>query len=276
MSRFRYKMPDVENLKNDGTAYLEVPLGDTFHNFLCVLGGVDFDRSHIKRVRVKLNGKEFIDDLSAAEIHKLNLYRLSVDDADILLIDFEEPRARLFQDQVATIIGTAGGVNSLRLEFDIEGADAPAMTVYCNASGPQPLGLVPAMVTEEHDFVSTGNKTIRFPYAIGPRESGGAGHIIKRAHLFLSGGATLGDVTLKKNGVPVHDRITPRANTFFQEHYEGVPISGAYTVDFVEDNNVVFNLLGTEDASSLHWDLNVTHAGHMRVIYEMISPLESV
>lgn len=276
MAKFRYKLPDVENLKATGTAFLEIPLGDTFHNFLCVLGGTTFNRSHIKRVRVMLNGKPFMRDLTAAEMHKLNLYRMSKDDADVLLVDFEEPRARQFADQIATIIGTASGVNTMRLEFDIEGATAPEMTVFANASGPQPLGMVPALVTEDHDFVSTGNKTVRFPYAVGPVAKGGAGHIIKRAHLFLSGGAALSEVTLKKNGIPVHDRITPRANTFFQEHYEGVPITDAYTVDFVEDNNVVLNLVGTEDANSIHWDLKVGAVGHMRIVYELISPLESV
>lgn len=276
MSKFRYKMPDVENLKNTGTAYLEVPLGDTFHNFLCVLGGTTFDRSHIVKVRVMLNGKPFMRDLTAAELHALNLYRMSKDDADVLLIDFEEPRAKLFADQVATAIGTASGVNTMRIEFDIAGATSPEMTIFANASGPQPLGMIPALVTDDHDFVSTGNRTIRFPYAVGSVEKGGAGHIIKRAHLFLSGGAVLKDVTFKKNGIPVHDRITPRANTFFQEHYEGVPIDGAYTVDFVEDNNLVLNLLGTEDANAIHWDLNIGAVGHMRIVYELISPLESV
>jgi len=276
MAKFKYKMPDVENLKATGTAYLEVPLGDTFHNFLCVLGGTTFNRSHIARFRAMLNGKPFIRDLSGAELHKLNLYRMSKDDADVLLIDFEEPRAKLFADQVATAIGTAAGVNTLRLEWDIVGATAPTMEVFANASGPQPLGMVPALVTDDHDFVSTGNKNIRFPYSIGPVDNGGAGHIIKRAHLFLSGGAVLDEVSFKKNGIPVHDRITPRANTFFQEHYEGVVITGAYTVDFVEDNNLMMNLVGTEDARSIGWDLKVGTVGHMRIVYELISPLESV
>lgn len=276
------KLPDVQNLKNTGTAFIDLPKGDTYHNILCMLGGTDFDRSHIKRVRVMLNGKPFIRDISAADLHALNLFRLSADDADKLLIDFEEPRSRTFEEQMAATIGTAAGVNSFRIEFDIEGATSPEMTLYARTSGPRALGIVPAIIQREEDFVSVGTRTIEFPYALGPkvladgRPGPGAGHIIKRAHFCLSGGLTIEELTLYKNGIPVKDRMVPAVASFFQRHYEDVPQSNWFTVDLVEDNNTLLNLLPTEDASSLYWQVKNGHAGHLTTIYELLSPLEGV
>lgn len=264
------KMPDVQNLRNTGRAFLDVPLGMTYNAFICKLSGTAFNRSHITGVSAYLNGKPFIRDIPAAIMHAVNLYRDSEDDAAFLLIDFEEARSRTMDEQQALCIGTAEGVNSFKLEWEITGATDPLIEVWAVQTGPRALGLVPAMIRDSEDYTSTGDKSIKWGYTPSAR------HIIKRAHFVLSGGMTVSDITLMKNGVPVFDRVPPAVNSYLQKHYEGIPQATFFTVDFVADNNTIINLMPTENASSLYWELGVTAAGHVDIYYELVSPLETV
>jgi hypothetical protein len=270
MTILRKKMPDVQNVVAGGTAWLDVPLGMTYTKFFVELGGTTFTRAHIPRVRALINGKPFMRDIPAAYIQGMNLYRASKDDASLWIIDFEEPRSRLMQDQLALGVGTATGVDTFKLEFDILGtAVAPTMRVWADQVGPRPLGLLPAVTIERTDYTSTGTKQLKFPYT---KE---AGHILRRIHLVKSAGLAFTSVTLEKNGIPVSDRVPPTLMNFAQEHYEGVPQTDWYTIDFIEDNNTIVNLLPTEDGVP-YLNIEVSAAGHLDIIYEMASRLESI
>lgn len=264
------KMPDVQNLRNTGRAFLDLPLGMTYNALICKLSGTTFTRAHITGVNILLNGKPFWRNVPASIIQAINLYRDSENDAAFLMLDFEEARSRTMEEQKALTIGTAAGVNSFKVEFEIAGATNPMIEVWAVQSAPKALGPVPAIIRDSEDFTSTGDKSIRWGYTPSAR------HIIKRAHFVLSGGLTLGDVTLYKNGVPIFDRVPADVNEFLQKHFEGIPQANIFTVDFVEDNNTIINLLPTEDANSLYWELDVTAPGHLDIYYELVSPLETV
>lgn len=267
----RPKLPDFDNVKAGGLATLDIPLGMTFNTLIFQLSGTDFDMSHIKEVKVLLNGKEFIREVTGEEINAINLYRGSKDNAAILLIDFTEPRSRTYAEQLATSIGTAEGVNSFKVQFKIAAtADSPEIATWADVSGPRPLSLLPAIIKEQADFVSTGSKQVKFGYNADAR------HILKRVHFIPSGGAVIDAVTLMKNGVPAYDEVPAAVASHMQEHHESLPQAGWITVDFVEDNNTAINLMPTEDAKSLFWQLDISTAGHVDIIYELVSPLESI
>lgn len=274
---FKKKMPDFDNLGNNGTASLDLELGLTYHNLVFQLGGTTFNRSHIKRVRALINGKAFIRDIPATILHADNLFKGSKDAATFLVIDFEEARSRAYGDQILTAIGTAAGVNSFKIEFDIEGATAPTITTIANVQADlRPLGAIPAFIKETYDAVSTGVKQLRFGYT---KESA---HVFKRVHFHCknTGGAEVADstllnsMTLVKNGINVWDRVSPAMNRFYQEHYEDVPQDYIYTVDFVEDNNTTINLMPTADANSLYWEPDFATTGHLDIYYSMVTALE--
>lgn len=267
----RPKMPDFDNVVAGGLATLDVPTGPTINALTFKLSGTTFDITHIEEVKVLINGKAWIKDLTAEEVRAVNLYRGSVDDDQIWMLDFTEPRSRTYAEQLATAIGTAQGVNSFKVQFKIAAtAVSPRIETWADVSGPRPLGLLPALIKEQADFTTTGKKTVKFGYGRDAK------HIIKRVHFIPSGGAVIDSITLQKNGVPVYQEVPNDVAAFLQSHNEGVPQTGWKTVDFVEDNNTVINLMPTEDAQTLYWELEISTAGHVDIIYELVSPLETI
>lgn len=278
------KTPDWESvptLTGKGTAILEVPLGETIHNIIIRLIGDDpgdFTRDHIPRVRLKINGKAFWKDIPATVIHADNMSKGSVSNNVFLLLDFEEPRARAFSDQILTAIGTAQGVNSFKVELDIEGATAPRLESWysCVADG-RALGPLPCMYMETYEIASLGVKTPRPGYG---REYG---HVWRRVHwaTFNEAGAAISPATqlkylsLTKNSLPYIDKLTDEVNRYYQAHYEDVPQENIMTVDFVQDNNATVNLFPTGDGLVL-WEIEAIAKGKALIYYSVIADFDKI
>ena len=288
MTIIKRKLPAWENLANSSTASLDLPTGQSYHGIIIKLSatgpGQTFTRAHIPRFRMLINGKAVIRDIPASVLHRDNLFRGSRDDAAYLYLDFEEPRSKTLEDQYATVIHTASGVNSFKLEMDIDGAVG---TLKCDtwaltASTGLPLGFIPAFIKEGVDALVTGVKEVKPAFRVGQN---GAGHIIRCVHMFpsVSGSevapstvfGSLG-VTLRKSGIPVIDRLTDETNRFYQMHYEDVPITNAFTVDFVEDNNTSTHLMTTADAEDFVWEIDIGSVCHIDFYYRLVTTLERV
>lgn len=245
----RQLLPQFTNLVNNGTATLKLPIGGTFHNILFDFSGSGaLTRAMIKEVRVYINGSAFIR-APASVIHRDNLYKGSVEENDLFILDFEEPRSREFADQVSSAIHTFSGVEEFKIEFEIEGATNPKITAHANISPTQfPLGLLPCLIRQSFDAISIG--THQIPYAYGK-----ANHLIKRIHVIPkdpNGVELLPDDVIKtmsliKNNIPLYQKVSPKQARFYQRHYEGIPQTNFNTYDAVEDNNVSTNLLATND-----------------------------
>lgn len=271
------KQPDFYNLANTGTASLDIEPGMTFHNLLFSFAGSGaLTRDMIKEVRVLINGKAFIR-APANILHRDNMYKGSFDDANIFLLDFEEPRSKTVADQIATAIHTFKGVQTFKVEFDIVGATSPKITTHAHTSASEiPLGALPCFYRETYDAVSTGVKQIKYGY------DKSNGHLLRRVHFVPS---VLGveqlpvdhinHVSLLKNGLRVIDQLTPQTNVFYQKHYEGIPQTNIMTMDFVEDNNTTLNLMPTSDGW-LMWELDVKAVAHFDIYYSVISALENI
>lgn len=288
MTIIKRKLPAFDNLTTGTTASLDLPLGMSYHGIILKLsatgGGATFTRAHLPRVRMIINGKAVIRDIPASVLHRDNLFRGSRDDATYLYLDFEEPRSKTLEDQYATVIHTASGVNSFKIELDIENAVGTLKidTWALMAATGTPLAFVPAFIREGVDALVTGVKEIKPSFRVGPD---GAGHILRCVHIypFVSNAevapstviGTLG-VTLRKSGIPVIDRLTDDANRFYQMHYEDVPITNAFTIDFVEDNNTSTHLMSTADATDMVWEVDVSAACHLDFYYRMVTTLDRV
>lgn len=287
MAIFKRKLPAFLNLSPGSTASLDLPLGMSYHGIILRLSatgaGHSFVRADIPRVRLILNGKPFVRDIPATVIHRDNLFRGSRDDAAYLYLDFEEPRSKTMEDQYSTVIHTAAGVNSFKIELDIESTAVGVLKIdtwALMASTGAALGPIPAFIREGVDAVATGIKEVKPGFQVGQF---GPGHILRAVHIFpkIAGAEVepsdvLGDlgVTLRKSGIPVIDRLTDETNRYYQQHYEDVPIAEAMTIDFVEDNNTLVNLMPTADATDMVWEIDIATACHLDFYYRMVTALE--
>jgi hypothetical protein len=287
MAILKRLLPAWLNLAPNSTASLDLPLGMSYHGIILKVSatgsGATFTRADIPRFRALLNGKPFIRDIPASILHRDNLFRGSRDDPAFLYLDFEEPRSKTMEDQYTTVIHTAQGVNSFKLEMDIANTAVGTLkieTVAIMANTGLPLGPVPAFIREGVDAVATGIKEIKPSFQVGAQ---GPGHILRCVHIFPSQLGTevapsfviggLG-VTLRKSGIPVIDRLTDSINRYYQHHYEDVPIANAFTIDFVEDSNVGVNLMPTADATDMVWEVDISAACHLDFYYRMVTTLE--
>lgn len=271
------KLPDFYNLANSGTASLDIEPGMTFHNLVFdFTGSGALTRDMIKEVRVLINGKAFIR-APANILHRDNMYKGSREEANFFMIDFEEPRSKTVADQIATAIHTFSGVQTFKVEFDIVGATSPKITTHAHTSASEiPLGALPCFYRETYDAVSTGVKQIKYGY------DKTNGHLLRRVHFVPSVSGTeqlpsdhVNNISLLKNGVRVIDKLTPAMNAYYQKHYESIPQTNIMTVDFVEDNNTVLNLMPTADGWVM-WELDVKAIAHFDIYYSVISPLENI
>jgi len=271
------KLPDFYNLANTGTASLDIEPGMTFHNLIFdFTGSGDLTRDMIKEVRVLINGKAFIR-APASVLHRANMYNGSFAADEFFMLDFEEPRSRKLEDQYATCVHTFAGVQTFKVEFDIVGATSPKISTRAHCSATQlPLGPLPCFFRETYDAVSTGVKQIKYGYDMS------RGHLLRRLHWVVSVAGVeqlpedhINSVSLLKNGVRVIDQLTPAMNVYYQKHYESVPQTNLMTIDFVEDNNTLLNLMPTQDGWVM-WELDVADVGHFDLYYSVISGLENI
>lgn len=267
-------------------ASLDLPLGQSYRGIMMRLSatgaGASFTVDDIDRVRLLINGKAIIRDIKGSIIRRDNLFRGSKNDNTLLYLDFEEPRARTIEDQLATCIHTAGGVNSFKIELDIANTAVGTLKIETRAltrSTGLPLGPIPALIRESYDAVSTGKLEVKPGFKVGPD---GPGHILRTVHFFPSVAGVeaapstkLGSqgITLRKSGVSNVDRMSDPDNRWLQEHYEGVPITNAYTMDFVEDNNNI-SLMPTADADDFVFEIDQAATCKWDIYYRMVTTLE--
>ncbi len=288
MTVLKRKLQSFENLLPDSTAGLTLPIGMSYHGIILKLTstGGTFTRSHIPRVRLLINGKAVIRDIPASILHRDNLFRGSKDDAKFLFLDFEEPRSMTMEGKYATLIHTAKGVNSFKLELDISASATGTLKIetwaLVSATGAE-LGAVPAFIKDGVDVSSSGVKEITPSFGVGEN---GRGHVLRCVHFVpsVSGSevapsTVLGSsgITLRKSGLNIIDRLQDDVNRFYQEHYEDVPITNAFTVDFVEDNNTLVHLMSTGDATDFTWEVdNSVSSVHWDIYYRMVTFLDLV
>lgn len=287
--KIRRKLQSFLNLAPSSTASLDLPLGMSYHGILLKLaatgGGATFINSDISRVRLMLNGKAIIRDIPGSVIYRDNLFRGSVTSTAYLYLDFEEPRAKSLADQYATLVHTAEGVNSFKLELDIASSAVGTLDITTWAvmsSTGLALGPIPALIKESFDTVAAAVREYTPAFKVGPQ---GPGHILRCIHLIPSQAGSevapstvLGSlgVTLRKSGIPIFDRVTDAVNRWAQQHYEDVPQTNLFSLDWAEDNSVGINLMPTADASDMVFEIDIgsATATNWSVYYRMISTLD--
>lgn len=249
------------NVVAAGVATMSLPLGMTYERIVLMLGGTAFTKAMITDIKLKLNGRVFLQT-TGSRLDTINKYKGIFDAAAFLTLDFTEIFARDEVGQSVGAIGTAEGVSSFTAEITIAGATAPTLESYSVLSGPKRLGVVTKILAYPVNF-STGGK---YPIVLPFGAQGGA--LVKRAYFFHTNMTAL---EVKKNGLVIHESTTA-INEFIAKENKKVPQAGLYVYDPIVDNNQS-GMLVTADARSMEWNITLSAADTVNVYVEYLDIL---
>lgn len=235
------------NVVKDGVATAQIEIGQTIERIQLIMGGTDFNETHITNIKLRANGKPIVD-LSGVQMKALMNFRGVPQSAGFLDIDFTELTGRDFLDQVVGGFDTSRRVSQLSLEVTILGISttAPTLSYRVTRSAPQAndLGNVVQKILRYPWQVATGGELpIALPF--GPVN----GSVIKRIHITHGVADNVTAVKVKHASDLVFES-TAAANVADLTSHGRTPQAKIFTVDFTADKNQG-NALDTRDASSL-------------------------
>lgn len=177
---FIRKLPPFENVVANNTATMpRLPMGLTYHGIILKLGGT-FTKAQITAIRMRLDGKQFID-ITGAHLDTIDQFDGRTPSATYLTIPFGEANAR-------TIIGEGIGsietalYDRMELEVDIGAATAPTLNAWAIVGGPKQnrkyARFIRAYLKTTHTPAAAGE--FNLPIPLGSL----VGAEIKRLHLF--------------------------------------------------------------------------------------------
>lgn len=229
------------------------PLAYSLGKAVLQFGG-SLTKANITEIVGKLGARQFFGPVSAAELDKINKFRGQFDHANFVTVDLTE------RNMKATAAEELGAIDLPGL-----GGDAVFFEVLNSASTGTPTltGLAGMTARQFKDVDKDGrvtaseqryadkliHKLIRFNLPnSGTRNvwvPNFRGALVKRMHFMYAGtdwtsgaNGNLYRVDVRRNGLPVHDRVECLANRFTQQEYGLVPQSRTYTVDFIPDGNI--------------------------------------
>lgn len=261
-----------QNVVASGIATLDLNslLGYTIERLFLNLGGTTFTKSMITGIQLKANGK-IIYDTTGPRLDSRNQYRGITANANFLVLDFAEIRAKTELGQNLGCIDTTQGISSLKLEVTISGATAPTLTGFAEVNAPQ---IDPAqaatrnLIAKVHSSTLTIGAAGTFSIPVPHLAPSDGGSIFKRIAIFSS---NLTGLVIKKSGIVIEDS-TKALNDFNQGEYRKVPQAGLYIEDFIIDD-VQSQVLNTRNAQTMEV-LGTFSAGEtITVEAELLEPL---
>lgn len=245
--------------------------GRSVHAIIFELGGTAFDRTMLSDMRVGQNGKDFLPQLTGAQLNDLNDYAGFTASANYLVWYFGDPTARTIRGQHLGDLDCSIYQDAIELEAFITGATDPTLTCYAMVGVPKlQMGL--EYTPAEAATCRALHRTIQQPAGAVTRKSYGigmgseAGAKIRNIAFFH---ANLTKVELKKQGVIKHDDITDDLNSFVQSQFARVPQAGLYVLDRIVDGNQGESETTLKpDGSAWNYQVNLsTSAGDTITIY---------
>lgn len=243
MKYLRHLEP-FQNVTATGRAVLnsKLVLGNVVERVYLVLGGTSFTKAMITAIRVRLNGKVVIGDISGSDLDLVQRYTLNNNNAAYLTIDFTEPTARSVQGQLMGALNTnAAGVNDFTVEVDISGATAPTLDAFVQMRTPADMspaqGFDPALGPVLRALIPTVvpvTTTSEFQYDVNIGSGGSS--LVKR--LYVSS-QYLTNVRIKKDALDIFEVINPSNNllSYISSDFARFPQSNFYVVDWMYDGN---------------------------------------
>ncbi|WP_269619947.1 major capsid protein P2 [Zhongshania sp. BJYM1] len=203
------------------------------------LGGTTFTKAMITNVRIRLDGKDIINGISATQLEKISTYEGLTADTNYLYIPFGDNTARTIRGQYLGAMDLSVYRKPLEIEITIAGATAPTLQAWAYHDVPKSLlgiGFDAAEVAQMRALI----RTVIQPAAAVSRKSynlslgGSPGARLRRAVYFHT---NLTSLEYKKGSFVKWDDVSVAANANFQKQFARVPQSGVYVLDRVADGN---------------------------------------
>lgn len=216
------------------------------------------NNANISTIRVRLDGKDIVNDLSGTRLAQLNVYDGLPDVANYTALFFGDPTANTQRGKHLGDIDLSVYRKPLEIEVALGAAVAPTLRVLALVDVPKgamPYGYTPgeqaafkamirtqiteaAAVTKKHYSVSVGS---------------GIGALIRRINLFHT---NLTSVELKKQSLVKWDDISAARNNAFQQQFARTPSAGLYVLDRVADGSIG-GAEPTTQSDGRPWNLNL-------------------
>lgn len=203
------------------------------------LGGTSFTKAMITNIRVRLDGKDIINGISATQLELLNTYEGLTADTNYLLIPFGDNTARTIRGQYLGGLDLSIYRKPLEIEVTIAGATAPTLQAWAYHDVPKlemGIGFAPEEAAQMRALI----RTVIQPSASVSRKSynlslgGSPGARLRRAAYYHT---NLSSVEFKKGGFTKWDDVNIAANSNFAKQFARVPQSGLYVLDRIADGN---------------------------------------
>jgi hypothetical protein len=245
---------------------LQLPLGPTYERIILNLGGT-LTKALITDIRVKINGR-VIHQCSGADLDAMNSFTGMAADASMLTIDFTEIYARDATGQTVGALGTAAGVASAIIEFDLGAGATHSLTAFSVTSGAKQLGVVNKLLKYTFQVGASGTPwNVPLPFGL----SGGS--LVKRIYLKPSTG-TVDRLAIKANGVEIFN-ASRQVNEFWQRENRKTPQAGWFVFDQVVDCNML-DMFNTSELTSFEVNPTCSAVNTLTVYVEYVDALANL
>lgn len=272
----KIKLPLIQNVGPNQRVTARLPLGVTYNKVAFFTAG-NINAALISNVVVKINGSERQRWNTQAHLQARNSYNGGASDANVLELDFVEPKAK---DEAAMTLGAIAatqeaGVQDVTIEFDLGNyvvTAASVITAVAEVDVPSKNRLIVRNRFFQRVLGGAAEEQIIVP-------SGMNGELLKRLYIFGTL-ASINHVRIRREGADEFEQLTQAQNEFFQRTYGKTPQAGLYVVDFTE-HNLMGHMLNTStilgpngkpvQISNLDIRLNVNAAGTFNIYTESVT-----
>jgi hypothetical protein len=275
VARITVNGQDFANVAAGGVATANITPGNSLDKAVLNLGGTTMTKALIETLKLMWNGRP-IWELSGTQLDKINAYRGKSADAAFLTLPFADETGLTEIDRAIGAFDTSLGTQTLQISAKIgAGASAPTLSHQLYQSPPQRNKAgVPAefagLVTKflRYNWDKSVGGTLSVPLPFGEKQ----GAVIKRLHIEHGGYVT--GVTVKESSNIIHES-TKAKNEFSQKEWGRVPQANWYTVDFVEDGNMM-KAWDTRNVRSLELIPTLSQADSGYVIVEYLDRIDNL
>lgn len=283
--QFIRKLEPFNNVIATGRAVLssKLVLGNVIERIYLVLGGGSFTKAMITAIRVRLNGKVVLGDVSGTVLDLIQRYTLLNNTTGYLTIEFTEPVSRSIQGQLMGAINTnAAGVTDFTIEVDIAGATTPTLDAWVQLRAPSSMTAAKGFDESLAPLIRALIPTTIPVTAAGEIQAsvnvGSAGNsLIKR--LFISSTILTG-LRVKRNALDIFETVASALNTYIELDYGRVAQSNMYVYDPLMDGNQSdavptrdVDASGNASAANFQWLFTASGAGTHAVFADVYSTL---
>jgi hypothetical protein len=257
-----------------------------------VVEGIVLDRTgsggltdaQLTNIVIKLNGKNAIGPINAAQLRLVETYLTGVNNANLLTLWFTEPRASTKADQLIGAVDTlAAGVVDFTIEGDITGATTPVLNAYAIMRTPESYRQAAPAGTAA--FIRALIQTTLSPSAAGEfsydLNYGARGEsLIKRALFF---GTTMTNLRVKRDTYDIYGNAAiPNAVTNYLATLYGEtpqtnllifdPLTDGHQSDALPTRTQLAN--GNSREAVYQWLLTVSGAGVVTAYTDVYTTLD--